>query len=1027
MDTTHLKEHFCVYFFTIRHRARELLSNGEILNSKIQPYEAHIPYILKFFIDYNLQGMNFIYVANVDFRCEYENAYIDPKITTCEIEADCIAAEILNNQCLTNDGVNPGLKLILEEERNRRRKESLPSQITPQPSQERNHNEINLKEQSYLVQLRNIVNSYSQSNDIKLSDKSNYSDDELINDASDETFNASEDFIGIVMDLNNISTVSKSRDIVCADSKPSKNDRQTFNDSSINTNSNDESTLNCHPSQSSMGQLSYKTNDLAEMMMRFTNLSGEIDASFEDEDERNLTKEMLQVFKDIDSETNFTHVPQNSPLDLSISSDTENYSDFDVAIKDQNLNSGNNTTLKETNVNNELFAELCDCNSNQCCDICCDKISDGCNSDCENEECSKFLNTDSQSEQPVERYRKKEYNISFKENERQINRNSSVICEVGSMVIEDEINLSKLNNIPQIDGSFDDFSLCRRKSRKRKLSLAPLPLKETRVLRKTCNNGKLLNNGENFYSSTQISSYNTNNFERVTKTLNGEKVQVLKLIDESLFEKIGNEILEIHKLSPQTIKFFSNRSEAQEDTSTFLKSDCQSFFKTNLKGRKKLEFLRTLCRPLEVEVKFLDSCEKEDDQDSNFSGETTINGNLNDEFHEHNDLSYFDGCTQICSKINGEIEFKNDEEATQDYWDNDFLKNDEDQQLFSKDENTKLEQEENEENAASLNEVSSSQKSCNSQISLFGDSFDDTSSENIKSFYDFSAENSPYSSQSKSLQSFIEKSTPFLRKKSRLRSESFNSNSSPLQTINEGKIMDKHDSNQRTRARVTNKFIKKPKSKRKFMDSSLIEGPSHSDTFDFDISSFESSFKVGKESNSNNQYITTMCLEVFTSVCGDLKPNPINDSLRAVFYAINYDIPDDVGKKLSLGIILIKTDVTITQTQSNKDSLVYSRKHLLRSAFLKSDVDILYACDEIELYMKLIDIMKVNDPDILVGYEIEMSSWGFLLQRANALNIRIFSALSRVAQEEDDVTGPTLENIEKFGIKITGRIVLNLW
>ncbi|RWR99774.1 uncharacterized protein B4U79_18747, partial [Dinothrombium tinctorium] len=29
--------------------------------------------------------------------------------------------------------------------------------------------------------------------------------------------------------------------------------------------------------------------------------------------------------------------------------------------------------------------------------------------------------------------------------------------------------------------------------------------------------------------------------------------------------------------------------------------------------------------------------------------------------------------------------------------------------------------------------------------------------------------------------------------------------------------------------------------------------------------------------------------------------------------------------------------------------------------------------------------------------------------------------------EEDDVTGTTLENIEKFGIKITGRIVLNLW
>lgn len=36
------------------------------------------------------------------------------------------------------------------------------------------------------------------------------------------------------------------------------------------------------------------------------------------------------------------------------------------------------------------------------------------------------------------------------------------------------------------------------------------------------------------------------------------------------------------------------------------------------------------------------------------------------------------------------------------------------------------------------------------------------------------------------------------------------------------------------------------------------------------------------------------------------------------------------------------------------------------------------------------------DPDILLGYEIQMHSWGYLLQRAAALSVNLCQMISRV-------------------------------
>ncbi|TGZ37682.1 DNA polymerase zeta catalytic subunit [Temnothorax longispinosus] len=142
----HEKEHlfFKIYFYNpaIIKRTADLLQNGAVLNQTLQPYEAHIPYILQFMIDYNLYGMNLINLNSVKYRhplqgCAREDSqsrstmdlldtqtYLPISVTRqsmCELEVDVHASEILNGQGVTkNMELNPGLAAIWDEEKARR-------------------------------------------------------------------------------------------------------------------------------------------------------------------------------------------------------------------------------------------------------------------------------------------------------------------------------------------------------------------------------------------------------------------------------------------------------------------------------------------------------------------------------------------------------------------------------------------------------------------------------------------------------------------------------------------------------------------------------------------------------------------------------------------------------------------------------------------------------------------------------------------------------------------------------------------
>ncbi|KAI4488484.1 hypothetical protein M0802_011590 [Mischocyttarus mexicanus] len=142
----HEKEHlfFKIYFYTpsVIKKVADLLQNGAVGNLKLQPHEAHIPFILQFMIDYNLYGMNLINMKKVKHRWNsftttteetnqmnnvefYDSQKYLPmsvnRQTICALEVDAQANDILNRGAIGKViELNPGLAEIWKQERTRR-------------------------------------------------------------------------------------------------------------------------------------------------------------------------------------------------------------------------------------------------------------------------------------------------------------------------------------------------------------------------------------------------------------------------------------------------------------------------------------------------------------------------------------------------------------------------------------------------------------------------------------------------------------------------------------------------------------------------------------------------------------------------------------------------------------------------------------------------------------------------------------------------------------------------------------------
>ncbi|KIH56378.1 hypothetical protein ANCDUO_13442, partial [Ancylostoma duodenale] len=137
-----------IYFLNPMHRARLFAALSKEVDEfpVMQPFEAHTPFVLQFFIDNSIFGMDEIAFKQVQYRvgqqCDSQDKIFGeltvgdvindtdrtsfstsllspvPPITCCAIECDAMASDIMNKQLHSANvhSCNPGLEYIWREE-----------------------------------------------------------------------------------------------------------------------------------------------------------------------------------------------------------------------------------------------------------------------------------------------------------------------------------------------------------------------------------------------------------------------------------------------------------------------------------------------------------------------------------------------------------------------------------------------------------------------------------------------------------------------------------------------------------------------------------------------------------------------------------------------------------------------------------------------------------------------------------------------------------------------------------------------
>lgn len=205
-------------------------------------------------------------------------------------------------------------------------------------------------------------------------------------------------------------------------------------------------------------------------------------------------------------------------------------------------------------------------------------------------------------------------------------------------------------------------------------------------------------------------------------------------------------------------------------------------------------------------------------------------------------------------------------------------------------------------------------------------------------------------------------------------------------------------------------------------ENSQIEGPSFCNSYGFKVSM--QNLQEAKALHEV-QHLTLMTMELHARTRRNLEPDPEFDPICALFYCLSSDVLlRDSGTTQIEGAIVIDKE-SCSSAQASRSAAPF----LFRCGV--TGLPVTYTCDEKELFEEVSNIIRKYDPDILVGYEVQMYSWGYLLQRASTLGVNLCQQLSRVPgdsqqshfmPEKDEYGADTMTEIH-----ITGRIVLNMW
>lgn len=166
------------------------------------------------------------------------------------------------------------------------------------------------------------------------------------------------------------------------------------------------------------------------------------------------------------------------------------------------------------------------------------------------------------------------------------------------------------------------------------------------------------------------------------------------------------------------------------------------------------------------------------------------------------------------------------------------------------------------------------------------------------------------------------------------------------------------------------------------------------------------------------QYMSTMSLEVHVNTRGKFVPNPEEDEVQCVFWALKSDetvlSSQDPSSAIRSGIVILDSDGSLAPRV---------RKQVVGEVIAEET--------ELDLMTRMIEIVRNHDPDVLTGYEVHGSSWGYLIERARfKYDYNLCDEFSRMRSQSHGRFGK--EN-DRWGfnttstIRVTGRHMINIW
>ncbi|KAK2757346.1 DNA polymerase zeta [Arachnomyces sp. PD_36] len=194
---------------------------------------------------------------------------------------------------------------------------------------------------------------------------------------------------------------------------------------------------------------------------------------------------------------------------------------------------------------------------------------------------------------------------------------------------------------------------------------------------------------------------------------------------------------------------------------------------------------------------------------------------------------------------------------------------------------------------------------------------------------------------------------------------------------------------------------------------SQIDGPTQKNSHGFKFSQN----KKAASAKHGNQYMSVMSLEIHVNTRGKLSPNPEEDEISCVFWCVKSDDQDfeiNCGEHFYVGVLALSEDPGTARKISRGVS-----------------VEVEEEPTEIDLITRVVDIVRQYDPDIITGYEVHNSSWGYLIERARfKFDYNLCDELSRVKFQSHGRYG---KDSDRWGfdhtstIRVTGRHMINIW